>query len=217
MTQDPTYPLVPIVNFFACILVLASISNNIFHSWNVGVCSFATWVVVMAFTKAVDSIIWADNVENVAPVWCDIVTRLEIGSNAAITIASLVIIRRLSIITRRCDPASEKRHISSLLVDLSLCLGAPILFILLSYVVQPIRFSIIEEIGCIGAGVNAGLTILLVGGPPLIFCVISLALYSPRLIWVYVKHREPDDLLASYCWMEYHSFRNFFRANTYIG
>lgn len=70
--MDPTYPLVPFSNFLACILVLASITKSMFQTSNVGVCSLAIWVMITGFTVAVNAIIWADNVENVAPPWCDI-------------------------------------------------------------------------------------------------------------------------------------------------
>lgn len=70
--MDSTYPLVPIANLLACLLVLASVSKNMFQSWNVGACSLAIWVAYESFITAVNSIIWADGVENVAPVWCDI-------------------------------------------------------------------------------------------------------------------------------------------------
>lgn len=70
--MDPTYPLVPIANFIACILVLVSLSKSMFQSWNVGACSFAIWTAIMSFITAVDSIIWADTIQILAPVWCDI-------------------------------------------------------------------------------------------------------------------------------------------------
>ena len=70
--MDPTYPLVPIANFTACILVLLSMSKSMFQSWNIGACSFAIWVTVQSFTVAIRAIMWSDNVENIAPVWCDI-------------------------------------------------------------------------------------------------------------------------------------------------
>lgn len=70
--MDSTYPLVPIANFIACILVLASVPKCMSKSMNVGVFSLAIWVAIESFITAVNSIIWADNVENVAPVWCDI-------------------------------------------------------------------------------------------------------------------------------------------------
>lgn len=70
--MDSTYPLVPIVNFLACTLVIASISKSMFQPWNVGVCSLAIWVAILSFITAVDSVIWANSAENVAPIWCDI-------------------------------------------------------------------------------------------------------------------------------------------------
>lgn len=66
--MDPTFPLVPIANFLAGIFILASLSTSMFHSRNVGVRSLAIWVTMMSFTTAVNSIIWANSVENVAPV-----------------------------------------------------------------------------------------------------------------------------------------------------
>ena len=70
--MDPTFPLVPIANFTACILVLLSMSRNMFQYWNIGACSFAIWIIVQSFTIAIRTIMWSDNVENIAPVWCDI-------------------------------------------------------------------------------------------------------------------------------------------------
>lgn len=128
LQMDPTYPLVPIANFLACILVLASMSKGMFQSWNVGACSFAIWVTTISFTTAVDSIIWADNVDNLAPVWCDIsessradyvvvhtndviVSRLQVGSNAGISVASLVIVQRLSAIIHLRDPIPDDKRV----------------------------------------------------------------------------------------------------------
>lgn len=70
--MDSTYPLVPIANFLACILVLASVPKSMSKSMNVGIFSLAIWVAIESLITAVNSIIWADNVENVAPIWCDI-------------------------------------------------------------------------------------------------------------------------------------------------
>lgn len=67
-----TYPIVPIANFLACVLVLSSMSRTIFQPKNLGVCFFAIWVVITGFMIALNSTIWAHSVENSAPVWCDI-------------------------------------------------------------------------------------------------------------------------------------------------
>ena len=70
--MDPTFPLVPIANIVACILVALSVSENMLQSWNVGACSFAVWIVAQSLIMAIDTIIWSNNTNNIAPVWCDI-------------------------------------------------------------------------------------------------------------------------------------------------
>ena len=70
--MDPSLFLVPIANLTACLPVLLSMSKNMFQSWNIGACSFAIWVAVQSLTKTIRAIMWSDNVENIAPVWCDI-------------------------------------------------------------------------------------------------------------------------------------------------
>ena len=70
--MDPTFPLVPIANFIGCILVLISLSKGMFQTWNVGACSFAFWTFVLNLEIGVNSIVWSNNTNNVAPVWCDI-------------------------------------------------------------------------------------------------------------------------------------------------
>ena len=70
--MDPTFPLVPIANLAACLLVLLSMSKNMFQFWNIGACSFAIWIAVESFTTSINSILWYNSVENIAPVWCDI-------------------------------------------------------------------------------------------------------------------------------------------------
>ena len=71
-SMDPTFPLVPIVNFGACLLIFLSISKNMFQSWNVGACSFAVWTAIVSFYIGLNSIIWSNNIANIAPAWCDI-------------------------------------------------------------------------------------------------------------------------------------------------
>ena len=71
-SMDSTFPLVPIANFGACLLIFLSMSKNMFQSWNVGACSFAVWTAIVSFYTALNSIIWSNSIANIAPVWCDI-------------------------------------------------------------------------------------------------------------------------------------------------
>ena len=78
--MDPSYPLVPTANLAACLLVICSLSQSMFQSWNVGACSFAIWTALGAFITAVNSFIWYNNATNVAPIWCDISEYVLISS-----------------------------------------------------------------------------------------------------------------------------------------
>lgn len=66
------YPLAPIANFLATVLVIVPLSRDVFRSWNVGVVMYAIWVSILSFTNAVNAVVWSDNTNDVAPVWCDI-------------------------------------------------------------------------------------------------------------------------------------------------
>lgn len=70
--MDPTYPLLPIVNWIAFVLVLLPLTTSIRRAWNVGVISFSLWIASQCLFRGVNTIVWADNVNNIAPVWCDI-------------------------------------------------------------------------------------------------------------------------------------------------
>lgn len=70
--MDPTYPFVPIVNFMTSFPVLATLSSKMFKKWNVGVCMFGLWLSLVGITIGVDTIIWSDSADDIAPVWCDI-------------------------------------------------------------------------------------------------------------------------------------------------
>lgn len=70
--MDPTFPLVPIANLLACILVLIPLLHVVSRSWNTGVYVFALWTFLSSLSYAVNTIVWANDVKDRAPVWCDI-------------------------------------------------------------------------------------------------------------------------------------------------
>lgn len=72
--MDPTYPLVPIVNFLSCILVLLPLLVSAFRRgpWNIGVTVFSFWTATECIITGVNAIIWSNNVADTAPIWCDI-------------------------------------------------------------------------------------------------------------------------------------------------
>ena len=123
LTMDPTYPLAPIINFLSAILALLPLFTNQLYSGtqNIAVVAFAIWTSVECVTTGINSIIWSDNVNNLAPIWCDIsmssnsqassgsglwlpklliATHIDAASNVAIRGCTLSIVRRLYHATR---------------------------------------------------------------------------------------------------------------------
>lgn len=72
LAMDPTYPLVPIVNFFGLFLVILCIYGSSLTAWNTGVHMYAIWVALECLVRGINSIIWHGNIRNIAPIWCDI-------------------------------------------------------------------------------------------------------------------------------------------------
>ncbi|KAI0250465.1 pheromone A receptor-domain-containing protein [Lactifluus subvellereus] len=115
---------------------------------NIGTCLYMAWTGLGCLIQCVNSIMWNKNMVNRAPVYCDIVARIQAGHNAAIPACSLCINRRLykistaqtSIVTR-----AEKRR--EVIIELLIGLGIPILQIVAQYVVSGRRYVIYEDVG----------------------------------------------------------------------
>ncbi|KAF7372712.1 STE3-like pheromone receptor [Mycena sanguinolenta] len=145
---DPFYPAFQILSFLGFVLVLIPLPWH-FQAWNSGTCLFMIWTALSCLIAFVNSVVWANSVDDVAPVWCDISTRLMVGIAVAIPASSLCINRRLYKIAS-CQTVSvtqaEKRR--AVLVDLAIGLGIPLLQMPLQFIVQGHRFNIVENIGC---------------------------------------------------------------------
>ncbi|KAJ7577358.1 fungal pheromone STE3G-protein-coupled receptor [Mycena floridula] len=95
---DPTYPLFPIFSFLGFICVLIPLPWH-FQAWNAGTCAYMIWTAAYCFVEFVNSVIWAGNIDNIAPVWCDISTQIILGAAIGIPASTLCISRRLYTIT----------------------------------------------------------------------------------------------------------------------
>ena len=72
--MDPTYPLVPLMNFVSAFLTLLTfLTAQLRESWNMGVCMLSAWVFVTTLSTGIQTVIWKDNADTgIAPVFCDI-------------------------------------------------------------------------------------------------------------------------------------------------
>ena len=73
---DPTYPLFPIFAFLGFILPLIPLPWQL-EAWNTGTVYFILWSSLASLNLFINSIIWAGNVKDVAPIWCEICTSLS--------------------------------------------------------------------------------------------------------------------------------------------
>lgn len=70
--MDSMYPLAPVANIISLLLVFVTFLLNVRESRLVGVWMLEAWLGIMSFVNSVNLIVWSDNTEDVAPVWCDI-------------------------------------------------------------------------------------------------------------------------------------------------
>ncbi|VDC06350.1 unnamed protein product [Peniophora sp. CBMAI 1063] len=192
--MDPTYPLVPTANFVAAFLtMLTFLTAQLRESWNVGVCMLSAWVFVCTLSTGVQTVVWRDNADtSIAPAFCDIATRIQVGTLAAMPACTLVITRSLHrIVSYQTvvfnDPHERRRE---LILDLILGLGLPIILNILYYVVQDARYLVVEQVGCAPALQNTGMAILLLNSTPIILSLISAVFYMSRIIFFLWRHKR---------------------------
>ena len=70
---DPTYPLYSVLSFLGFVVVLIPFSWHLQAS-NIGTCAYMFWVSFACLIEFVNSLVWAGNLDNNIPVWCDIGT-----------------------------------------------------------------------------------------------------------------------------------------------
>ncbi|CCM02272.1 uncharacterized protein FIBRA_04357 [Fibroporia radiculosa] len=146
--NDSTYPLFSVFAFLGFLIALVPLPWHI-QGWNSGTCIYMLWSSFACMIQFVDSVVWSGNVDNPAPVWCDISTKFLIGAGVGIPAASLCINRRLFKISRmNAATVTRKEKLRAVYEDLAIGVGIPILVMVLHYVVQGHRFNILENVGC---------------------------------------------------------------------
>ena len=70
---DPTYPLYPIANLLAAVmLLLVLLTSFVRQSWNLGVAFLCFWLFFECLTEGVGAVIWSDNADVKLYIYCDI-------------------------------------------------------------------------------------------------------------------------------------------------
>ncbi|KAE9411637.1 STE3-like pheromone receptor [Gymnopus androsaceus JB14] len=186
--SDPTFPLFPILSLLAVIVSFIPFPWH-FRARNIGTCAYMLSTGLFSLVEFINSIIWADNVNNVAPVWCDISAQVIIGAGVGITSSTLAISRQLyniSVLKGQSKTPKEKR------IDIII----NSIVMLLHIIVQPRRFDIFEEIGCQPATFNTVAAYLLYFIWPILIGLCSFV-YSVLTLRNFYIHRVEFTKVAS--------------------
>jgi hypothetical protein len=77
------YPSLPAGAFLAAVLVLIPLPWH-WRARNIGTLAIIGWLFIVNMIYGINAIIWAGNVDNPAPVWCDI-SELHIDAQPSAT------------------------------------------------------------------------------------------------------------------------------------
>ncbi|KAI6095666.1 pheromone A receptor-domain-containing protein [Pisolithus sp. B1] len=197
MNVNPTYPLFPIFAILGFIVVLMPLPWHL-QAWNSGTCMYIVWTALACLFQFVNSVVWSNNALNVAPIWCDISTKLFIGASVGIPAAGLCISRRLykiAVIKTVAVTREDKRR--SVMVDLGITIGLPVMVMALHYVVQGHRFDILEDVGCWPSIYNTIPAYFLVFMWPTLLGCVSFVFSALNLRAFYKRRLEFSQLLTS--------------------
>ncbi|KAJ8081619.1 a-factor receptor [Marasmius tenuissimus] len=181
-------------SLLAFILVTIPLSWHL-EAWNTGTCCFMIWTGLGDLIYFINSIIWNGRVGNYAPVWCDISEKYYAGINVALPVCSMCINRRLyHIATTVTFTRAERRR--AVMVDLAICVGIPVLAMILHYIPQGHRFDIFEDFGCWFTVYNTWVAFVLVFAWPLAIACVSGVYSILCLRSFYRRSRQSKELLS---------------------
>ncbi|VDB86999.1 unnamed protein product [Peniophora sp. CBMAI 1063] len=187
---DPTYPLYPIASLLASVmLLLVLLTSFVRQSWNLGVALLCFWLFWQNLAQGINTIIWHDNADIKLYVYCDIVSHMQMIASVVKSMATLIITRRLYMITslRSIEPPTTAKMNCKWILGL----GIPLLVAWpLYYVVQGSRFQVDEGFGCTNTPDGSILNVLLTQSWLVIPPTVSITVYYPHVARIFYRHGQ---------------------------
>ncbi|KAJ7237389.1 pheromone A receptor-domain-containing protein [Mycena rebaudengoi] len=128
MAVDPSYPLYPILCIGSAFFMFLILTHSfICQTWNLAVTFLCIGLFLDNLTHGINAVVWRDNADIKAHVYCDIVSRLQFFMNF-LPITSLLITRKLYIVStmRDVDAPSRKVKLLDLVIEWGWGLGYPL-------------------------------------------------------------------------------------------
>jgi pheromone a factor receptor len=168
-----------------------------FKSGNPGVILLACWILASQTILLADAIIWRGNISDNIPYYCDFTTAVIAVAPVGYSASVLCITRQLHKLSRaQAVIISKSQKRKSLLIDLCIGLGIPILAAGGHGIVQGHRYSIYEDWGCYPTTYNVTLAFPLYYIWPLVLSLIS-AVYGMLALRQFLKRRKSFEMLLS--------------------
>ncbi|KAH9976789.1 pheromone A receptor-domain-containing protein [Lactifluus volemus] len=168
---------------------------------NTGTCMYMIWTALGCLISFINSILWRGNVLDKAPIYCDIVTRLQAGISIAIPACTLCITRRLyEILVRQAVTITRADKRRAVTIDLIITAGLPVLAMGLQYIVTPHSYEIYEDIGCQCQTLSSFTVpaILLFNAWPLVIGCVSFV-YCSMILYHFIKRkRQLAEVMSSH-------------------
>ncbi|KAJ7164083.1 GPCR fungal pheromone mating factor [Mycena filopes] len=165
---------------FAPVAFIAAFSLVLPLPWhwragNVATLSIMFWLFIANMIYAIDAVVWKGSIDIVGVVWCDISTKLIMGTNIALPAACLCICIHLeqvaSVRLARTSQSDKRRR---QIFELLMCFALPFLYMILHYIVQGHRFDIIEDYGCRPTVYFSVPSIILIWIAPIVLSLASI-------------------------------------------
>ncbi|EMD35237.1 B mating type receptor [Gelatoporia subvermispora B] len=183
---------------FICVALLAGLVPAHWTAQDVRFAMLAliAWLSVCNLIQGVNAAVWAGNDATRITAWCDIVTKLTLGSHIAIPGACLSMC--LHIQNSPFGSARRSRRLGYI-PDIMFCIALPLFYIALHTIVQDHRFDIAADFGCSASTYTSIPAISLVWLPPTVLCISTLffvAILGPRCIRI--RHLQQASGISPY-------------------
>jgi pheromone a factor receptor len=169
---------VPLLALLAIILSLPPLAWH-GRNRNLPAFCFASWLLICNVFILVNAFIWPD--DNLDSWWsgaglCDVEVKVLVASYLGLPGTLMCIFRNLSQIldtsTTALIPTQTQRR-RNLVINIAFCLGLPVLFSIISFVVQRNRYMIFAISGCVSSFDESWASLVLSYMWPLVICLVA--------------------------------------------
>nr|DBA11516.1 TPA_inf: STE3 [Pseudozyma tsukubaensis] len=179
-------------------LLVATLIPSYYRSKNVPVLLSIFWLLITCICNTLNTAGWQDSTAIKWVPYCEISIRVVYASTFALQCCSLLLLSRLeAIAATRYVSLTESAKKRRMIVELTVGLILPILFIALGIVSQGHRYDIIENFGPVISIYPTALSIIFSTAPVLLASVIAVLYACACAWWLFLRRRQLSAVLSS--------------------